>query len=180
MTLDDKIGQLTQAERAAVTADPSLVAQWRLGSVLSGGGSVPSPNTPAAWVEMVNTFQRNGSRGSARHREALRRRWRHRARDRLRRLHHRSGHHGHELGGLRPHRPVALCCRGPSARRRQRASPAGAVREALLSVLRDAAQARVVAGTAPDGWAALIAGADQVQAAGADARAGALLRVITD
>ncbi|WP_034217006.1 glycoside hydrolase family 3 protein [Actinoplanes subtropicus] len=57
MTLDDKIGQMTQAERGAVTGDPSEIATLRLGSVLSGGGSVPTPNTPAAWVDMVNTFQ---------------------------------------------------------------------------------------------------------------------------
>ncbi|GGL00282.1 beta-glucosidase [Mangrovihabitans endophyticus] len=57
MSLDDKIGQMTQAERGAVAGDPSLIAQWRLGSVLSGGGSVPTPNTPRAWADMVNTFQ---------------------------------------------------------------------------------------------------------------------------
>ncbi|GAA2639608.1 beta-glucosidase [Paractinoplanes durhamensis] len=57
MTLDDKIGQMTQAERGAMASDPSQVASLRLGSVLSGGGSVPTPNTPAAWVDMVNTFQ---------------------------------------------------------------------------------------------------------------------------
>ncbi len=57
MTIDDKIGQMTQAERAFVAPDPAQIATLRLGSVLSGGGSVPTPNTPAAWVEMVNTFQ---------------------------------------------------------------------------------------------------------------------------
>ncbi|MFB9236913.1 glycoside hydrolase family 3 protein [Plantactinospora siamensis] len=57
MTLTEKIGQMTQAERAAVDADPTLVAQWQLGSVLSGGGSTPASNTPAAWVEMVNRYQ---------------------------------------------------------------------------------------------------------------------------
>jgi beta-glucosidase len=57
MTIEEKVGQMTQAERAAVASDPTLVAQWRLGSVLSGGGSVPTPNTPAAWVDMVNSFQ---------------------------------------------------------------------------------------------------------------------------
>jgi beta-glucosidase len=57
MTLDDKIGQMTQAERGAMAPDPSQIATLRLGSVLSGGGSVPTPNTPAAWVEMINTFQ---------------------------------------------------------------------------------------------------------------------------
>ena len=62
MTLEEKIGQMTQAERAAVDADPSLVAEWNLGSVLSGGGSVPAPNTPAAWVEMVNRYQEQALR----------------------------------------------------------------------------------------------------------------------
>jgi beta-glucosidase len=57
MTLADKIGQMTQAERAVVTSDPSLVASLRLGSVLSGGGSAPTPNTPQAWAEMVNGLQ---------------------------------------------------------------------------------------------------------------------------
>jgi len=57
MTLDDKIGQMTQAERGFLAADPAQVATLRLGSVLSGGGSVPTPNTPAAWVDLVNTFQ---------------------------------------------------------------------------------------------------------------------------
>jgi len=57
MTLVEKIGQMTQAERGAVTGNPNLIAQWNLGSVLSGGGSTPTPNTPAAWVEMVNAFQ---------------------------------------------------------------------------------------------------------------------------
>ncbi|MGR6320683.1 glycoside hydrolase family 3 protein [Micromonospora soli] len=57
MTLAEKIGQMTQAERAAVTGDPTAIARWQLGSVLSGGGSTPASNTPTAWVEMVNTFQ---------------------------------------------------------------------------------------------------------------------------
>ncbi|MEV6305972.1 glycoside hydrolase family 3 protein [Actinoplanes sp. NPDC051861] len=58
MTLADKIGQMTQAERKAVAADPGRVTEWRLGSVLSGGGSVPSPNTPQAWADLVNSLQR--------------------------------------------------------------------------------------------------------------------------
>ena len=57
MTLAEKIGQMTQAERAAVASDPTVIARWNLGSVLSGGGSTPTPNTPAAWVAMVNQFQ---------------------------------------------------------------------------------------------------------------------------
>jgi beta-glucosidase len=42
MTLEEKVGQMTQAERGAVSGDPSLVTTWRLGSVLSGGGSTPA------------------------------------------------------------------------------------------------------------------------------------------
>jgi beta-glucosidase len=57
MTLEEKIGQMTQAERGAVADNPEVIAEWGLGSVLSGGGSTPTPNTPAAWVEMVNEFQ---------------------------------------------------------------------------------------------------------------------------
>ncbi len=57
MTLVEKIGQMTQAERAAVFDDPTRIAQWHLGSVLSGGGSTPPTNTPEAWVAMVNDFQ---------------------------------------------------------------------------------------------------------------------------
>ena len=58
MTLEEKIGQMTQAERGAVAGDPTMIAELGLGSVLSGGGSTPTPNTPAAWVAMVNEFQR--------------------------------------------------------------------------------------------------------------------------
>ncbi|MFI7541983.1 glycoside hydrolase family 3 N-terminal domain-containing protein [Actinoplanes sp. NPDC049599] len=56
MTLDDKIGQMTQAERAAIT--PAQLTQSRIGSVLSGGGSGPAQNTPAGWADMYDSFQR--------------------------------------------------------------------------------------------------------------------------
>jgi beta-glucosidase len=57
MTLAEKVGQMTQAERIDVAADPSLIATYHLGSVLSGGGSVPESNTPEGWADMVDTFQ---------------------------------------------------------------------------------------------------------------------------
>ena len=59
MTLEEKVGQMTQTERGAVFDNPSLIAEWQVGSVLSGGGSTPPTNTPAAWVEMINEFQRH-------------------------------------------------------------------------------------------------------------------------
>jgi beta-glucosidase len=57
MTLAEKVGQMTQAERGAVTDDPSRITAWNLGAVLSGGGSTPTPNTAAAWADMVDRFQ---------------------------------------------------------------------------------------------------------------------------
>ncbi|MGK3205381.1 glycoside hydrolase family 3 protein [Amycolatopsis sp. MEPSY49] len=56
MTLDDKIGQMTEAERQAAT--PAQAATARLGSILSGGGSTPTPNTPAGWADMIDAYQR--------------------------------------------------------------------------------------------------------------------------
>src|SRR3954449_5597143 len=58
MTLEEKVGQMTQAERAELTPDASPLSALGLGSVLSGGGSVPTPNTPQAWADMVDAFQR--------------------------------------------------------------------------------------------------------------------------
>ncbi|MFF5290791.1 glycoside hydrolase family 3 N-terminal domain-containing protein [Paractinoplanes globisporus] len=56
MSLTDKIGQMTQAERAAVTPDD--VREYRLGSVLSGGGSAPPDNSPAGWADLYDGYQR--------------------------------------------------------------------------------------------------------------------------
>ncbi|MET7277862.1 glycoside hydrolase family 3 N-terminal domain-containing protein [Kribbella sp. NPDC005582] len=57
MTLAEKVGQMTQAERNALKSR-SDIATYALGSLLSGGGSVPTPNTPAGWAAMIDTFQR--------------------------------------------------------------------------------------------------------------------------
>ncbi|TDE29141.1 beta-glucosidase [Nonomuraea mesophila] len=55
MSLDEKLGQMTQAERGSVSA--SDVTAYRLGSVLSGGGSAPSPNTATSWADMYDGYQ---------------------------------------------------------------------------------------------------------------------------
>ncbi|WP_262852335.1 glycoside hydrolase family 3 protein [Mumia quercus] len=55
MTLAEKIGQMTQAERANAT--PADVTELGLGSILSGGGSVPADNSPEGWADMVDAFQ---------------------------------------------------------------------------------------------------------------------------
>lgn len=57
MTLAEKVGQMTQAERAPLYSDPSPIRTLALGGVLSGGGSVPTPNTPEAWADMVDRFE---------------------------------------------------------------------------------------------------------------------------
>ncbi len=57
MTLAEKVGQMTQAERGDVDANPTEITTYGLGSVLSGGGSVPASNTPEAWADMVDRFQ---------------------------------------------------------------------------------------------------------------------------
>ncbi|QMW67392.1 glycoside hydrolase family 3 C-terminal domain-containing protein [Mumia sp. ZJ1417] len=55
MTLAEKIGQMTQAERGNAT--PADVTALGLGSILSGGGSVPADNSPEGWADMVDGFQ---------------------------------------------------------------------------------------------------------------------------
>lgn len=57
MTLEEKVGQMVQAERGSILGDMQHIDEYFIGSVLSGGGSVPSPNTTASWVEMYNDMQ---------------------------------------------------------------------------------------------------------------------------
>ena len=54
MTLRQKIGQMTMAERGSVT--PADVKRHALGAVLSGGGSHPEGNAPGDWVAMNDAF----------------------------------------------------------------------------------------------------------------------------
>ncbi|NEW09334.1 carbohydrate-binding protein [Paenibacillus sp. SYP-B3998] len=59
MSLDEKVGQMVQAERASVTPDD--VQNYYLGSVLSGGGSFPngkqSDSTRENWASLVDSYQ---------------------------------------------------------------------------------------------------------------------------
>jgi beta-glucosidase len=57
MTVAEKVGQMTQGERSPLETEPQQVKELGLGSVLSGGGSVPTPNTPEAWANMVDSFE---------------------------------------------------------------------------------------------------------------------------
>jgi len=60
MTLAEKIGQMTQPEKGSVR--PGDVAALGLGSVISGGGGNPTPNTPQAWAGMVRGYQEEALR----------------------------------------------------------------------------------------------------------------------
>ncbi|XP_050281095.1 uncharacterized protein LOC126721999 [Quercus robur] len=57
MTLQEKIGQMVQIERANASAE--IMNKFFIGSVLSGGGSVPAPKATAQqWIDAVNDFQK--------------------------------------------------------------------------------------------------------------------------
>jgi beta-glucosidase len=71
MTLEEKVGQMTQIRLGKLrgncewNAGPlredcmkTVLEDAKVGSILSGGGDAPSPNTPGAWAEMTNTIQK--------------------------------------------------------------------------------------------------------------------------
>ena len=65
MNLQEKVGQMEQTERARVFDDPSPITNLKLGSILSGGGSTPTENTPPkrkANVKFMSQFGRLGNR----------------------------------------------------------------------------------------------------------------------
>ena len=57
MTLDEKLGQMTQVDRQFLN-DISDVSKYGFGSLLSGGGSTPEVNEPKAWADMYDSYQR--------------------------------------------------------------------------------------------------------------------------
>ncbi|KAK3034302.1 hypothetical protein RJ639_032642 [Escallonia herrerae] len=57
MTLEEKIGQMVQIDRAVASAE--VMKKYLIGSVLSGGGSAPAKKASVeTWVNMVNDFQK--------------------------------------------------------------------------------------------------------------------------
>ena len=58
MTLDEKIGQMTQASKGALTT-PSDITTYFLGSLLSGGGEGPNGTggTASQWADMYDNYQ---------------------------------------------------------------------------------------------------------------------------
>ncbi|KAI4348463.1 hypothetical protein L6164_009186 [Bauhinia variegata] len=57
MTLEEKIGQMVQIDRSVASAE--VMKNYFIGSLLSGGGSVPKKQASAEdWINMVNEFQK--------------------------------------------------------------------------------------------------------------------------
>jgi beta-glucosidase len=56
MSLDDKIGQMTQVDRGQL-ASPAEIRHRRLGSVVSADGAAPVNNTATGWADMVDATQ---------------------------------------------------------------------------------------------------------------------------
>src|SRR5512136_2553638 len=58
MTLDEKIGQMTQPEQDRVLANPGDMQKYFIGSVLSGGDSDPKEgNSLQAWTDLYDKVQ---------------------------------------------------------------------------------------------------------------------------
>ena len=56
MTLDEKVGQMTQIDQRFLDTITDL-STYSIGSLLSGGGSHPKVNEPQAWLDMYNGYQ---------------------------------------------------------------------------------------------------------------------------
>jgi len=54
MTMAEKIGQMTQVSNDSIS--PAEVADYSIGSILSGGNGNPAPNRPDVWADMVGSF----------------------------------------------------------------------------------------------------------------------------
>ena len=57
MTLEEKVGQMIQADIASIT--PAQQRQYKLGSILAGGGAAPGNDvrtTPKAWLDLTDAF----------------------------------------------------------------------------------------------------------------------------
>jgi beta-glucosidase len=57
MTLEEKIGQMTQVDADALKGRTGDVQKYFLGSVLSGGSSDPADNQPRTWLKSVRELQ---------------------------------------------------------------------------------------------------------------------------
>ncbi len=59
MSLEEKIGQMIQADIASIT--PAELRTYKLGSILAGGGAAPGNDirsSPQAWLNMTDEYHR--------------------------------------------------------------------------------------------------------------------------
>jgi beta-glucosidase len=56
MTLDEKVGQMAQADRSQLRSEADIRGFF-LGSLLSGGGSSPPDKSAPGWAEMYDRYQ---------------------------------------------------------------------------------------------------------------------------
>jgi beta-glucosidase-like glycosyl hydrolase len=56
MTIEEKVGQMTQVAVPAIEATPSDITELGIGSLLNGGAEAMH-DTPAGWAEMIDGFQ---------------------------------------------------------------------------------------------------------------------------
>ncbi len=57
MTLEEKIGQMTQVDYDAIKANIKDIGKYFIGSILCGGNSEPDDITPAGWANLYDKFQ---------------------------------------------------------------------------------------------------------------------------
>ncbi|MEW5842662.1 MAG: glycoside hydrolase family 3 N-terminal domain-containing protein [Bacteroidota bacterium] len=57
MTLDEKIGQMTQVDYDAIKQNTSDIAKYSLGSILWGGNSEPPNLAPKTWADIYDEYQ---------------------------------------------------------------------------------------------------------------------------
>jgi beta-glucosidase len=57
MTLEEKIGQMTHPDSAALSRREEDIQTYFIGAVLSGGNSDTADNTPVSWADQYNLYQ---------------------------------------------------------------------------------------------------------------------------
>jgi len=57
MTLDEKIGQMTQGDYGTISKDKNQITSYFLGSVLSGGSADPADISAKGWADMYDNLQ---------------------------------------------------------------------------------------------------------------------------
>ncbi|MCL4551288.1 MAG: glycoside hydrolase family 3 C-terminal domain-containing protein [Bacteroidetes bacterium] len=57
MTLDEKIGQMTQVDYDAIKQNTGDIAKYSLGSILWGGNSEPPDLSPKTWADIYDEYQ---------------------------------------------------------------------------------------------------------------------------